>query len=184
MGLQIIGGSNSVPAQVTKEGLLYTFATNIDVPKHINQFYEESYIVMNTITPSASSDIFYVRNEKEDNLFINAIELYSDTDEIIEIYKNPTGEPSNGSNISPVNCNFNSNKQAVGTFYSGNDISGLSGGIKRNKIRLQAGKQVRYEMLNWTILPRNTSLSFHVINGGSGGELDFWIQFAYFVSVA
>lgn len=177
-GIQIIGGGSNKTARVDDTGKLETLSAVLNVSAVENIENENSYIITQTLTPSADSEIFYIKNLQEDPMIIVASEWYCDSNEVVKLYRNPTGTPTDGTSLNPVNCNFGSNKLPSATFSYGTNLGGISGlGVNnlRNIIRLQAGVPRRYNFDNWTILTRNSSFVVNVQNGSS--EIDFWFQF-------
>jgi len=177
MPINIVDPSTGYTVKVNNTGKLQTIATSMPVAAQVNASQGLSFTITDTIVPSPSADFFYMRNESENPLVLVSSEFWSETDGKILIHRNPSGTPTGGSEITPANCNFGSNKQAPGTFYYGEDLGGLSGGQLRNTIRFQAGVPRRYSFDDWTILTRNTDIKFYVENGGA--EFDFWLQIFY-----
>ena len=176
-GINIAGGSSGKIARVNSEGKLETISASLNAPSQVNVNYASSYTITDTITPSPSADFFWMKNESDTPLVLVSSEFWSETEAKLMFYRNPVGTPTGGAEIEPANCNFGSNKKAVGIFYYGSDISGLTNGELRNIVRLQAGISRRFTFDNWTILTRNTSFRAYIEN--NGGEFDFWWQVFY-----
>lgn len=173
-GINLVDPSTGVSAKVNHEGKVQTLSTTLPVAATINAKSGMSFTITDTITPAPSADFFWMKNVSDKPLVLVASEFWSDTDAKIMLYRNPTGTPTGGLEISPANCNFGSNQQAPGTFYYGEDLGGMSEGLLRNIIRLQPNVSRRYRFDDWTILTRNTTFRMYIEN--SGGELDFWLQ--------
>ena len=182
MGIQIVGNKNNVSAGVSSAGKLETESITLSSASYINLNFERSYTIVNTLTPQPSADFFYIKNEEDYPLVLVSTQVWCASDEKITFWRNPTGNPTGGSEISPANCYFGSNVKPTGFFYVGENIDGLSDGEKRNIIRLKGGVQTSYEFLDWTILPKNATFKAKAETGGS--ELDIWFQLFYAIGIS
>ena len=148
-GIQIIGAGNSQSARVTTTGQLETQATTISLPHHTNVEHESAYVISFSVTPSADSYFFYMKNGSDEMLILESAVVFSETsDEVITIYANPDGSPTGGDSVIPVNSNFGSNKVAAGTFEYGANLGGLSNGSYYGSTYFPATEVIDYHFQN------------------------------------
>lgn len=183
--INIAGAGNGQIARVTPLGLLRTESVGIETHHFVNLEHESAYVLSFRATPvtpdsGEKTTFFYMRNKTEIPLALESAVVFSKSaDEIVSITTNPSGTPTGGDSVTPVNSNLGSNKQAVGIFEYGSDIGGLSGGTFYGDSYFKTGEPIEYIFRNWIIMPRNTSLMMCAENGGS--ELSMTIPFFYLV---
>jgi hypothetical protein len=107
-----------------------------------------------------------------ENLFVSC-----SSRENIWIYRNPSGTPTDTINITPVNSNFGSSKQAEGTFVYGSDLGGLTTNELHSKLPCYANTNNNFTFRNWIIIPKNSTVCFNARNGNI--ELDISMPFFY-----
>lgn len=180
MGVHIIGAGNNVSAKVNDLGLLQTESVGIGTPHYVNLEYESAYVVSFQVNPDPESNFFYMRNDSETPLVVETMTVFSDsTSEAVCIYTNPTGTPTGGNSVIPVNSNLGSNKKATGFFEYGSNLTGLSGGDFYGRGYFRSGVLIEYIFRNWIVMPRNASLMLCAENGES--ELTVSIPFFYII---
>lgn len=143
---------------------------------HINQANGDAYQVFIGVTPdinnpSADPDgtqyFFYMKNTNDHDLVINQIRIWVESVEYIDMYFKTEGSPIGGSNLTPVNMNLGSGITAVGTFQQGTNLTGLSGGIFYDRLRIPADDNDH--LLQWPsmiIISKNEVMAFQAGNGG------------------
>ena len=176
-GIQIVGTGNNRAVDVNDFGKLKTVSVAIE-PEYCNNLtFGSAFQLQSTVTPSPSADFLYIKNESDYSLILENIFISCDSREDIWIYRNPSGTPTDTTNITPVNTNFGSSKQANGTFVYGEDIGGLSGGTLFNTLPCYADTNNAFKFRNWIIMPKNSTISFNARNGNI--ELDISIPFFF-----
>lgn len=176
-GIQILGAGNNVSAQVSNEGRLNTTAIASQPEYHANIYHESCFYLQFSVTPSPSADFLYIKNTDEINLMLENFFVTCASDEEIWVYRNPSGDPTGGTEKTPVNSNFGSSKLAVGSFVYGSDLGGLTSSELYNTLPVYANTNNAFTFRNWIILPRNASVSFNARNGDI--QLDISMPFFY-----
>lgn len=177
-GIQIIGGGNNRVAEVDDKGRLKVFSVTIE-PEYFANNEGNSFQLQLTVTPSPSADFLYIKNLSEDPLVLENLFVTCDSRENIWIYRNPTGTPTDGSEIDPVNSNFGSSRKAEGTFIYGEDLGGLTAGTLFNTLPCFSDSNNTFTFRNWIILTKNSTILFNARVGDI--ELDISIPFFYLV---
>ena len=148
-GIQIIGAGNSESVKVTSTGQMQTNSVIVDLPHHTNIRHELAYVCSFTVTPSADSYFFYIKNGDDRLMIIEGAKVFTETsDEVVSLYANPDGSPTGGTTVTPINSNFGSNKVAAGTFEYGADLGGLSNGGYYGKSYFPATEVINYNFEN------------------------------------
>ncbi|MCK5018286.1 MAG: hypothetical protein KAS32_14610 [Candidatus Peribacteraceae bacterium] len=145
----------------------------------INHIKGVAYNLLFSATPSATDDCFlYFKNESETDIVIEGFWLHLEANEYIDIYLDQTGTPIGGSDITPVNLNSGSGKSAEGTFQNGNDITGITGGVKPFRIHHASSQGSTYRNFNQDIvLTKNGVFTMYCETGTTA--LDGIIVFNY-----
>jgi len=100
------------------------------------------------------------------DLNINSITISAASDEVIQLKLRDTGTPAGGSTATPVNRNTNSNNMALGTFLTGTNITGLSGGsIVDQFFSDGATNSQKYSWTSSLIVGQNGVLALYAVNG-------------------
>lgn len=108
-----------------------------------------------------------MKNTNEHNLVINQIRIWVESTEYIDMYFKTDGDPAGGIDLTPINMNLGSGKTAVGTFQQGTDLTGLSGGIFYDRLRIPADDEDH--LLSWPsmiIIAKNEVMAFQAGTGG------------------
>lgn len=177
-GIQIVG-SDGFTTDVSSKGRLRTVSVSTPPEHCINYTFGDAYYLQLTVTPSASADFLYIKNTSINDMILENMFVSCATDEEINIYRNPAGTPTGGSEITPLNSNFGSNKQANGSFIYGSDLSGLTAGGLFNSLPCYSGTNNAFTFRNWVIMPRNSTISFMAVTGNI--ELDVSLPFFFMV---
>jgi hypothetical protein len=131
MGFQILDGKGrGYSAEVSDSNKLLVSAVISTQEHYANHNQGRGYYLPFSATPTGAGDCFlYVKNSDSTRaLSIEGMWLKSEADDYIDLKLNDEGTPVGGTDITPVNMNTASGRLADGTFQSGNDITGLSGG--------------------------------------------------------
>ena len=131
-------------AGVSCDNQLMTLSTVETIEHYMNVIKGSAFSTVITETPSISgSCIYYMKNTDDHDVIIEEIEVFTDDDQILEIYLSDIGTPVNGNTLNPVNNNSGSANSAVGVFQSGSNITGLSGGNKVSRLKIKGNEQSR-----------------------------------------
>ncbi len=175
------GSGQGYLACITSENRLTTDAIGEDVVAHINEVEEQVYSVVVSQTPTGAGDCFcYVKNTSSQNLILRSITLAATSDETIKVKIKDTGTPVGGTTYTPVNRNSGSTKTATGTFQTGNDITGLSGGSVVDQLFLKGGDSTRkFFWQSHIIIKPNDTLTFYATTGAIAIKMSFTIYYHY-----
>lgn len=173
------GSGSGYLAKVTSENKLTTEAITEDIVAHVNEIEEQAYSVVVSQTPTGAGDCFcYVKNSSSLDLTLCSITLAAASDETIQIKIRDTGTPTNGTTYTPVNRNSGSTNVASGTFQTGNDITGLSGGSVVDQFFLKGGNTSRkYFWQSHIIIRPNDTLTFYAVTGAIAIKMSFTIYY-------
>ena len=173
-------GTKATAKVCTSENRLFTQAVTLSMEASRNINFGDSYNIVFQQTPTGANDCFmYIKNTSTDNIVIEGITVRSAGNERIAVKLGDTGTPSGGTTATPVNLNAGSGNEAEGTFETGNDITGLSGGTVAKRIYAPTGNQsVYYNFEQDMVLPQNKVLTLYAEVGSI--ELDGELHFFYF----
>lgn len=169
-----INGPNGQAANVNSAGHLETEAITHSAEHYANDVAEQAYQIPFAVNPSGAGDcIFYLKNNSENNLFIEGLNyLSSAAEEIyIEIANTGTAVLTAGAALTPKNCNAGSGKTADATCWSNVadgavDITGLATGreIERIWITALADNKLHNFVMD-VILPKNKVFTIWCVGG-------------------
>lgn len=168
MGLVIEDGTgHGYFAEVTTENRLAVESESFEMIRHANLADGQAYSLTFTVTPTGAGDCFcYIKNTSTIDLSLNSIVLAAASDEVVQIKIRDTGTPVGGGAVTPVNRNTNSNNTAVGTFQTGVDITGLSGGSIVDQYFVKgATDSKKYTWASTLIIGQNGVLTLYVVTG-------------------
>lgn len=182
------GTGTGYVAKVDKNNNLRTFSITKTQPVWTNETFGLSYTMLAFITPEVqnpsisglSSTCFaYMKNTSDNNMILTDIRMWVENSaEGFDMYLNHSGAPVGGTKTAPINMNLGSGKTASGTFLIGTDITGLSGGMLFDRLRIPADDDDHPTI--WTsnlILPKNNIITLHAMTGGQ--EVEASISFHY-----
>ena len=150
------------------EGKLAVCAVTKTFHQHVNTDFGLVFSVLIDKTPTAAGDCFlYIKNNDDKDLLISPINLIAATDEVIEVKIGDEGTPVGGTATSPTNRHAGSGNAADGTFQTGVDITGLSGGDIVDYMGLD-GATSSYKLIwkSLLIIPKGKVLSLYATTGG------------------
>jgi hypothetical protein len=146
------GTGTSFACRVTKRNRLVTEArtsTNEHATNHVDGL---AFHLVYEQTPAGANDCFlFMQNKSNTDISLEGMTIRVPTNEVILIYRNPTGIPAGGTSNTPVNNNFGSTNKAAGVFLVGNDITGLTVTELVDRIYVSAG---------------NNTIAFFAVTGG------------------
>jgi hypothetical protein len=161
-------------AKVTKESELIVLAHTVSQNHEINHEKQESYVLYSDLTSGgAGNTVLYIKNTDTTNdIVVNWYRFWSGASaEAIDIIFGQTGTAV-GTAVTPTNMTVGSGTTAIGTFLEGTDITGLSGGVQMDRIRLSGdGKDVVGNYPGDIIIPRNGSISLQTVDGSIATEI-------------
>jgi hypothetical protein len=154
-------------AGVTNENRLKIGGVTVSKEHHTNFAHEDSYNMLFTVTPTGAGDYFlYMKNTSTDPIVCEGFQIQAPTNEIISITLGMTGTPVGGSTTLPSNLYAGSPKRAVGTFETGADITGLSGGMVVAKYAIAASNESKFRNFDADIvIPQNQTLTMSATTG-------------------
>ena len=164
MGFQIEDGKGTGNQAEVKSNKLLVSGVFSTQEHYANHNQGKAFNLLFNATPTGAGDCFlYMKNEDpEYALSIEGLWLKMEADDFIDVKINDLGTPVDGNDITPVNLNSISASQAIGTFQSGNDITGLSGGKNAHKLFHVNTKESIYRNFNMDIvLGNNGTLSLY-----------------------
>lgn len=173
MAESILDGTGSgTKARITPDHRLET-SSRMDLrASYVSKDYGESYFYYSDVTPTGPADcICYIKNSSSTkDMYITWVRAWCGTADGLDVYLDQTGTPSGGTDIVPVNLNRKMSNSAVGTFQEGVNITNLSGGLKLDRIRLEAGADAFTEY-HGLILGRDNVFSLYTITGTKAMEV-------------
>jgi len=151
------GGGSGRRATVDIEQRLDVHAVTATAEHSVNHNDGEAYHLLFAQTPTAANDCFlYMKNNSNNkDICIEGIWFRVASAEQIVMKMGDTGTTSGGSAATPANLNAGCGKVADGTFETGNDITGLSGGVTIEKYWLANTATQHYNFEQDIIIPKN-----------------------------
>lgn len=161
-------GDGGFTATVNKEGKLEVCAVTNSFQKHVNETHGGTYSMLINKTPTGADDCFaYLKNDSDDDMMVSSINLCATSDESIQLKINDEGTPVGGTVTTPTNRNAGSGNSAGGTFQTGVDITGLSGGDIVDYVCLDGAVGTDKHIWNsFIILPKGKTMSLYATTGG------------------
>lgn len=164
---------------VNAEGFALIVGPTFDFQHHVCHQHGQTYSFLFSVTPTGANDCFlYMKNTDDDDIVVTSLKCKATTtDEEITVKLGDTGTPAGTSTATPANRNGLYGANASGTFYTGNDITGLSGGTSIDYITIDA--DVGTEKFSWgsaIIVPKNQVFTLYATTGGIAlkGSLSFY----------
>jgi len=164
--------------KIDSENKMVTSAVSVSLEHHVNVEHGDAYNFLFTVTPSAGGCFFYMENTSTNNIVCEGMVLHIPSYEVITIKLNDVGTPVKGSDAIPANLNSSSSSVATGTFQTGNDITGLSGGTTVWRQHYAGGNDSYNDNFDADIIiGKNQTLTMYATNGSL--ELDGFIVMVY-----
>ena len=133
---------------------------------HANVVHGNAYNYLFNVTPVAGGTFLYLKNLSDEAIIAEGFSIYTPTAEIIRVTLAETGIPVGGADVVPANLNAGSSKEAVGTFQTGNDITGLSGGREVMHYHIAGNGESKFRNFDADIvIPKNLTLTLSADNG-------------------
>lgn len=173
------GSGSGYMAKVTDANKLTTEAITEYIVADINKTEEQVYSVVVSQTPTGAGDCFcYLKNSSSLDMILRSITLAAASDETIQIKIKDIGTPVGGTTYTPVNRNSGSANAASGTFLTGNDITGLSGGSIVDQFFLKAGNSsYKYFWQSNIIIKPNDTVTFYAVTGAIAIKMSVTIYY-------
>jgi len=164
---------------ITSEHRIKSECITLSMPEHTNILEGNTYTLFSPITPDGANPsagiespcFFYFKNTNNINMIITQIRVWAESNEYLDIYFGQEGTPVNGNTATPTNMNLSSGKIADGTFLGGTRITGMSGGIHFDRLRIPADDQDHtYSWKPGIVIPKNNIITIYAGNGGIATE--------------
>lgn len=167
-------------AEVDGDNTLKVTSRNLTFAHAINHNEGNAFLVFSDVIPTAANDVFmYMKNTSSKDLIISWYRMWTPagSSEAIDIFFNKTGTPAGTTVITPTNMNLGSGNVAVGDFFEGVDITGLSGGNIADRIRIIGGEDVIASWAGDIIVTPNKVVTFQAVVGAIPVELTVGFYF-------
>lgn len=167
MADQILDGSGKgYRARVNSKNQLGVIATAVSMQHYSAHALDGFYSLVLQQTPTAPGDVFsYIKNTHNVDLNLWEIVLYCPSAEAVEIWE-VAGDPVSGSAYNPPNVIVGNGATLQATVLVGNGISGLAKRKLLKRLRVEAGKPIRYVFDSAIIIPENNAIAFCAVVGG------------------
>ena len=160
------GKGTGYTAQVGTDNRLLVHAITESVERSATEDGVSFHLLFDA-TPTGAGDCFvYIKNESDDVMIIEGFTYSVASAEQILVKRNDSGTAAGGGITTPVNCNFGALTQATGTFRTGNDITGLSGGVTVDKLWCTSAETTGYNFEQDIIIPKYSTFSMYAVTGG------------------
>ena len=167
MGIQIEDGKGQgYQVGVTNENKLLVQSTS-SAEIRASNLKGDAYSLSFTVTPTGAGDCFcYIKNTSSDDLNINSMVIAAASAEVVQLKLGDNGTPAGGTTATPVSRNTNYNKTATGTFQTGADITGLSGGSVFDQYYVVGtAKSEKYNWQSNIIMGQNGVFTMYAVTG-------------------
>lgn len=170
MGFQLEDGTGKgYLASVSSDNKLRVAAVISSQEHYENHNQGRGFSAIFESTPVSGGCFIYIKNtDTVYDLSIEGFWLKMEADDYIDINFNDIGTPTNTNSVTPRNLNTGSGNVAIGSFYSGNNIGGLSSGNRIYRLYHANTKESIYRNFNMDIiLAQNGILTMNM--GAVGG---------------
>ena len=179
MGIVIENGTGDggYSTKVDKNGMLWSRSIINSVDCYNNAANGVYYDIPISVTTTENGFFFYLKNDSETSMWTSDLEFHSNGNTKLVLYFNVEGAPD-GDNITPVNYNLGSGKEATGNFKFGNPITGLTGGLLAKRMQV-IGNQKTMSFLpsDRIIIPRGGNIAIMALTAEV--ELDMNLSIFY-----
>lgn len=168
MGINIEDGTGQgYQAKISNTNRLMAESSTYNAIHTVNHEDGQAYSLTFAVTPTGADDCFcYIKNTSSVDLNLNSIKLAAASDEVVQVKLGDIGTPIGGATATPVNRNTNSNNTAIGTFQTGIDITGLSGGSVVDQFFIDGATNTqRYTWASTLIIGPNSVLTLYAVTG-------------------
>lgn len=180
------GTGTGFTAKVRSDHSLRVYAT-IELEPHLENQNGNAYTLLAAQTPNGpdpsagtfnAANFLYIKNLSEITMVVTSIRFWSESNEYIDLFFDPDGDPVGGEDIIPINANLGSGNQANGIFQEGENIEGLTGGALFDRFRIPGDSDDHvHRPDSKIIIPRNSSIVLRAGNGGSPIEVSLEIYY-------
>jgi hypothetical protein len=174
------GKGTGTLAGVNDEHRLLVSSVSRSKEHHANITNGNSYNILVSVTPTGAGDCFlYMKNTGVNNIIIEGFAAYVTSAERLDGWLAQSGTPVGGAAAPTPNLNAGSANTPTGTFLTGNDITGMSGGYLFQRARVPANTATN--LVNFEadiVLPPQTVFTAYALTGGIAieGHMTFWIE--------
>jgi len=171
MGLIIEGGTgNGYSVAVNADNQLQTSAVTVTKEHKVNHADGQAYSICASLTPAevtgaALGCFMYIKNTSNTDMIISEMMMYAASAETFSVKLGDSGTPIGGTTTTPSNRNAGSGNVATGTFQTGTDITGLSGGATVFGFTKATGSSERVAPSSTFIVPKNKIATVYVGTG-------------------
>ena len=171
MGLQIEDGTgNGYSLAVNSDNQLLTSAVTVTKEHEVNHDDGQAYSVFASLTPAevtgaALGCFMYIKNTSDTDMIISEMMMWAASAETFSIKLGDEGTAAGGTTTTPSNRNAGSGNVATGTFQTGTDITGLSGGNTVFGFTKATGSSERITTASSFIVPKNKVATVYVATG-------------------
>jgi hypothetical protein len=168
MGFQIEDGRGKGKSLgITVENRAMTDAVECTIEHHVNHYHGLAFQMNLEQTPTGPDDcIVYMKNLDDVDMVVEEAIVYVSGACEIYVVGGDTGTPVGGNPVTPANCNLASGYTADGTFLSGNNITGLSGGTELFRFKFTGTTpSTSVNFPQDIIIPKNQTLTIYCDTG-------------------
>lgn len=134
--------------------------------RHANE-EGKAYHMLFDKTPTGANDCFlYMKNTEIRPIIVEGVWLRVGSAEQVLVKLGDTGTLINGTTTAPVNINSGTNNTASGTFETGVNITGLSGGVVIEKYWLENTETKHFNFEQDVIVEKNGVFTLYAVTGG------------------
>jgi hypothetical protein len=167
-------------AHVNDNGALNVSSVSRSKEHHANITHGNAYNILVNVTPTGAGDCFlYMKNTGTNNIIVEGFSAYVASAERLDGYLAQVGTPVGGAATPTPNLNSGSAKTPTGTFLTGNDITGMSGGYLFQRARVPANTATNNVNFDADIvITPQTTFTAYALTGGIliEGHMTFWIE--------
>ena len=171
MGLIIEGGTgNGYSVAVNENNQMLTSAVTVTKEHEVNHADGQAYSVFASLTPAevtgaALGCFMYIKNTSDNDMVISEMMMYAASAETFSIKLGDEGTAVGGTTTTPSNRNAGSGNVATGTFETGVELTGLSGGNTVFGFTKATGSSERIAPSSSFIIPKNKVATVYVATG-------------------
>ena len=166
-------------AAVSNENRLLSNCVTESKEHHTNAHEGEGYnYQMGEIPAGSPATIIYIKNENDDDLILDGMNVMNQETQMYELSLGDTGTPVGTINVTPANMNAGAGNVADGTFYTGSNMTGLTQGTVIDRIWAVSSSGTQYLNFDMDIVvPKNQT--FVVRTGITGSKTNITIPLYY-----
>lgn len=154
-------------AGVSSENRLRIGGVSVSKIHHTNYEHQDAYNMLFDVTPTGAGDCFlYIKNTSTLPVILTGFNMLAGTAERISVGLGSVGTVSGGADTPPINLYAGASRKLSGTYETGNDITGLTGGEIAAIYAIEAGTNSQFRVFDADfIIPQNQTLCLTALNG-------------------